>query len=200
MVESTYSDLAFAGGGGNGLAPELPTVHPQALVYDSATQIYQQYALSQEALKLIRKNWTKWPCEAPDNRPATSFYPQGLSEVTRPRQVQRGVYLAKPGLDGTRRDDPHGDPLIQMMRRHDGTVAEEIVPDLPPVFAPPRRGQESRRMRVGAGSSRPPSIHVDAFQKRDDPVSNEHGAGDVVLTEAGEGTIINSESQVSFKS
>lgn len=93
------------------------------------------------------------------------------------RQVQRGVYLSRPGEENVshiHRDDP----MLQMVRRADDIGPEEIIPDLPPVFAPPRRGQEARRMRMGIGSSRPPSIHVDAFQKRDGPHA-EQGGGEL---------------------
>lgn len=90
------------------------------------------------------------------------------------RQVQRGVYLSRPGEENVghiHRDDP----MLQMIRRVDDIPPVEVLPDLPPVFAPPRRGQEARRMRMGIGSSRPPSIHVDAFQKRDGPQLEQGG-------------------------
>ncbi|GMH39587.1 hypothetical protein BSKO_07485 [Bryopsis sp. KO-2023] len=194
-VQFAASSSGDSGVGFGKAAAELPDVHPLALVYDASTQHYWRYAKSQEALKALRRAWVKWPGESPDLGPATSFYGKGLVGASRPRQVQRGVYVSKPG--GQERSgigvSPRGSPIedmnveVPVLRRgneqqsvnaqppppqqqhhlHQGPPLQRPAGDLPPVFAPPRRGTEGRRIRMGLGSSRAPSIHVDAFQRRD---------------------------------
>ena len=103
----------------------------------------------------LKKNWEKWNCAAFESTSPVQFYSDQsfLTAPSRPREVFFNSPICRP-----------------LSEEADGgsvgmSVATKSQSDLPPVVALPRRGQESRRLKTGAGSSRPPSIHVDEYHK-----------------------------------
>lgn len=75
----------------------------------------------------------------------------------RPRSTHTGIYLA-PQRRGQKQDIKVDDG-----KEDKNKLSLKLVTDLPPVMAPPRRGQDARKGRVRPTGSRPPSIHVDDY-------------------------------------
>lgn len=105
-----------------------------------------------------KKNWEKWHCTGFDLAVPSQWYTgqSFLTASSRPRDVLFNASIYRPMQEPS--DTGSGGM----------SVTAKPQSDLPPVVALPRRGQESRRMKTGTSSSRPPSIHVDEYHKTEE--------------------------------
>eukprot|EP00803_Ostreobium_quekettii_P004620 evm.model.scf_474.1 EVM.evm.TU.scf_474.1 scf_474:3451-21135(-) len=145
---------------------EILEVRPLAFVYDTAMQLYWQRCSLQKSRTSPAKKLGRYDPQSPGAVPAAKMFSPGLATRKRPREVHKGVYSSS-----TKQEAPrivHSLQVEEDARRPRKGIegGKDVGPDVPPVLAPPRRGQEARRVRTGAGSSRPPSMHVDDFEKR----------------------------------
>lgn len=111
----------------------------------------------------LKKNWAKWKCLGSDSVSPCQYYLSGhsLTPSSRSRDVMFHTPISQPS-----NEQSEGGSI---------STSKDVRPhsDLPPVVVLPRRGMEHRRNKTTLGSSRPPSIHVDDYNKNDDETAPE---------------------------
>ena len=103
----------------------------------------------------LKKTWTKWSCTKTESMAAYHYFTgqSFLSASCRSREV-----LINPSIYRMAHDQSDAGSV--------GPISEmKVHSELPPVVAPPRRGQENRRVNPSSIGSRPPSVHVDEYHR-----------------------------------